>query len=210
MLSCKSLTPDFDAVIAIEVFIPDSARVEVLDTLHPRAHALNGRGDSTAAQIVWATLDSTLQVADSVAGTTVGRFLGTGRLQARVGTLRSSPVTITVIAPLDSIHPVGPDTAIVTAPDSLSDSMKIQVFGPSGSTAGRRVLLTITFPPGAAGLTLVPGDTVRTNSSGRAVFQVRASGVARPDTVVVTAAAQRAGGIAVPGSPITFVVEFVP
>jgi hypothetical protein len=209
VLSCKSLAPDFDAVIAIEVFVPDSGRVEVQDTLRPRARALNGRGDSTAAQIVWATLDTTLLV-DSLDGTTVGQFVGNGRIQARVGNLRSSPVTITVLAPLDSILRVGPDTLTVAAPDSLSDSMKIQAFAPAGSAAGRRVVLGIIFPAGAAGLTLVPGDTVRTNSTGLAVFQVRASGVARPDTVVVTAAAQRAGGTPVPGSPITFVVEFVP
>lgn len=210
MLSCKALSPDFDAVIAIEVFVPDSARVEIQDTLRPHARALNGRGDSTTEQIVWASLDTTLEVVDSLAGTTVGRFVGSGRLQARVGNLRSSPVTITVLAPLDSIRPVGPDTLTVTAPDSLSDSMKIQAFAPAGSAAGRRVVLVIIFPAGAPGLTLVPGDTVRTNSAGLAVFQVRASGVARPDTVVVTAASQRAGGTPVPGSPITFVVEFVP
>jgi hypothetical protein len=180
------------------VTVPDSGRVELLDTLRPSARALNGRGDSTAAPIVWSALDTSLQVVDSLTGLTV------------VGTLRSSPVTITVVAPLDSMQVSGPDTVVVPAPDSLSDSLKIQVFGPTGSTASRKIALSITFPPGAPGLTLVPGDTVRTSGTGLAVFQVRASGITRPDTVVVSASAQHAGGTPVPGSPLTYVVEFVP
>jgi len=192
------------------VTVPDSGRVELLDTLRPSARALNGRGDSTAAPIVWSALDTSLQVVDSLTGLTVGRVVGSGRLQARVGTLRSNPVTITVIAPLDSMRVSGPDTVVVPAPDSLSDSLKIQVFGPTGATASRKIALTITFPLGAPGLTLVPGDTVRTGGTGLAVFQVRASGITRPDTVVVSASALHAGGTPVPGSPLTFVVEFVP
>ncbi len=196
------------------MIVPDSGRVEVRDTLRPQARALNGRGDSTAAQIVWSALDTSIAIADSLSGVTVGRHVGTGRIQARVGNLRSNPVTITILDPLDSIRASGPDTVTVPAPDTLSDSMKIQAFGPpgpTGSTVGRKVTLRIIFPPGAPGLTLVPGDTVRTNSGGLAVFQVRAtSGITRPGTVAVTAAARHADGTPVTGSPVTFVVEFVP
>ena len=196
------------------MIVPDSGRVEVRDTLHPRARALNGRGDSTAAQIIWSALDTSIAIVDALSGATVGRTVGTGRVQARVGNLRSNPVTITILDPLDSIRAGSPDTVTVLTPDTLSDSMKIQAFGPpgpTGSTVGRRVTLSIVFPPGAPGLTLVPGDTVRTNTSGLAVFQVRAtSGISRPDTVVVTAAAHHADGTPVTGSPVTFVVEFVP
>lgn len=193
------------------MIVPDSGRVEVLDTLRPHARAVNGRGDSTAAQIIWSALDTSLQIVDSLTGATVGRVVGTGRIQARVGNLRSNPVSIAILAPLDSLRATGPDSVTVPAPDTLSDSMKIQTFGPSGSTVGRKIGLSIIFPPGAPGLTLVPSDTVRTNTSGLAVFQVRASsGITRPDTVVVTASAQSANGAPVPGSPLTFVVEFVP
>lgn len=206
-MSCRALSPDFDAVIAIEVIVPPGL-VEVLDTLRPHARALNGRGDSTAAEIVWSALDTTLQVVDSVTGVFVGRTPGPGRIQARAGSLVSNPVTITVVAPLDSIRVTGADTVVVS--DSLSDTLQIQAFGPGSSTAGRTIILTITFPPGAPGLTLVPDDTVRTGNSGLAVFQVRASGITRPDTVVVSASAQHANGTPVPGSPLNFVVEFVP
>ena len=192
--------------------VPDSGRIEVGDTLRPTARALNGRGDSTAAVIVWSALDTTILVVDSNAGTTVGRIAGTGRLQARVGTLRSNPVTITILARLDSITPGGPvrDTITVSAPDSLSDSLKVQAFGPPGSTAGRRIALSVIFPLGATNLTLVPRDTVRTNGSGVAVFQLRLTGAPLPDSALVAATARHADGTLDPGSPVTFVVEFRP
>ena len=190
--------------------LPDSGRVEVGDTIRPSARAINGRGDSTAAAVVWSALDTTIQLVDSFSGATVGRVAGDGRLQARVGNLRSNPLTLKVLAPLDSITAPGPDTGVVLSPDSLSDSLQVQAFGPAGSTAGRKIALSITFPPGAPGLTLVPQDTVRTSASGIAVFQVRASGITRPDTAIVTAVARRADGSPVAGSPLTYVVEFLP
>jgi hypothetical protein len=192
--------------------VPDSGRLEVGDTLRPTARALNGRGDSTAAVIVWGALDTTIQVVDSNAGTTVGRIIGTGRLQARVGNLRSNPFTIFILAPLDSIRLGGPgrDTITVSAPDSLSDSLTVQAFGPTGSTARRRIALSITFPLVASNLTLVPRDTVLTSGSGAAVFQLRLTGAPLPDSAVVAATARRADGTLVPGSPVTFVVEFRP
>ncbi|MGH7613057.1 MAG: hypothetical protein ACREMW_03305 [Gemmatimonadales bacterium] len=210
--ACQSLSPDFDAVIAIEVVVRDSGRIEVGDTLRPTARALNGRGESTAAVFVWSALDTILQVVDSNAGTTVGRNAGTGRLQARVGNLRSNPITITILAPLDSIRPVGPgrDTITVSGPDSLSDSLTVLAFGPTGSTAGRRIAVSVTFPLPASNLTLVPRDTVPTNGSGVAVFQLRLTGGPLPDSAVVAATARRADGTLVPGSPVTFVVEFRP
>lgn len=183
------------------------------DTLYPRARALNGRGDSVAAEITWSALDSTLQVVDPLTGATLGRFTGTGRLLAHSGILRSSPVVITIRAALDSVRADGPTrtTVIVLTPDSLSDSLQIHAFGPPGTTvnANVKVALSIDFPPGGSGLTLVPGDTVLTNASGVAVFQVRLTGV-RPDSAVVTASARHANGTPVAGSPVTFVVEFLP
>jgi hypothetical protein len=210
--ACRALSPDFNAIIAIEVTLPDSGRVEVGDTLRPRARALDGRGDSTAADFVWTALDTTIDVVDSSTGATVGVSAGTGRLQARVGNLRSNPVTVTVLAPLDSIRAEGAtrDTVIVSTPDSLSDSLVVHVFAPAGSTpGGRKIALLVIFPPGAAGLTLEPGDTVRTTAAGLAAFRLRLSGP-RPDSAVVTATARHGDGSPVAGSPVTFVVEFLP
>jgi hypothetical protein len=210
---CRALTPDFNAVIAIEVTLPDSGRVEVADTIRPHAVALDGRGDSTAADFVWIALDTTIAVVDSSTGATVGMVPGTGRLQARVGNLRSNPVTVTVLTPLDSIRAEGTtrDTVVVSSPDSLSDSLVVHAFAPTGSPlSGHKIALAIAFPPGATDLTLIPGDTVRTDASGYARFQLRLSGGTRPDSGVVTATARHGDGTPVAGSPVTYVVEFLP
>ena len=197
--------------------LPDSGRVELGDTLRPRARALDGHGDSVAATIVWARLDTTVQVVDTFTGATVGLLGGqTGRVQARVGNLISNPLTLTVQAPLDSITAGGPlrDTVTVSTPDSLSDSLRVQAYTtPSGvlSLTGRAIGLAATvYSSGATTVTLVPGDTVRTNASGLAVVQVRFTGGVVPDSVVVTATARHHDGSIVPGSPLTFVVEFLP
>ena len=209
--ACKALSPDLDAVIAIEVTLPDSS-IYVGDTVRPQGKALNGRGDSTGATIVWTALDTTIRVLDSLAGTTVGVSAGTGRLLARVGSLRSNPVAIRVLAALDSIVAVGPtlDSVFVSTPDSLSDSLEVKAFSAGAPAGGQRIGLSIDFPPGGGGVTLVPKDTVSTDaSSGIAVFQVRLTGV-RPDSAVISASATRSNGTPVRGSPIRFVVVFVP
>ena len=120
-------------------------------------------------------------------------------------------MVITVRAGLDSVRADGAtrSTVIVSTPDSLSDSLLIHAFSQSASTASVKVALSIAFPPGAPGLTLVPGDTVQTDQSGIATFQVRLTGV-QPDSAVVTATVRRSSGTLVAGSPITFVVEFRP
>jgi hypothetical protein len=80
------------------VILPDSGHVEVSDTFHPRARALNGVGDSVAADVFWAALDSAvLALLDSTAGEFLAKKVGTGRIQARVGTLRSNPLPVTVV-----------------------------------------------------------------------------------------------------------------
>jgi len=158
-------------------------------------------------------------VIDSLTGATVGLIGGqTGRLQARTGNLRSNPLTLTVLSPLDSITAGGAlrDTVTVSTPDSLSDSLRIQVYVTPAtnntlSLTGRPIALSATvYPSGLMTVTLVPGETVRTNSSGLAVVRVRFTGGTVPDSVVVTATAYHHDGSAVPGSPITFVVGFLP
>ena len=98
VFACK-LNTDLDQAVAIEVILPDSGRVEVTDTFRPRARALNGVGDSVAAEIFWSALDTTvLALLDSTTGEFLAQTVGTGRIQARVGTLRSNPQPVTVLA----------------------------------------------------------------------------------------------------------------
>jgi hypothetical protein len=95
LVACSKLGTDLDDVVAIEIVIPDSMFVG--DILTPQARALNGRGDSVAAEIFWSSLDTAVvAVLDSTTGETLGKKAGTGRLQARTGALRSNPQSILV------------------------------------------------------------------------------------------------------------------
>ena len=207
--------------------------VEELDTLRPLARALDGRGDSVASPIYWASLDTAnLMVLDSTTGVTVGRQPGTGRLQARVGTLPSNPLAVRVLAAADTLFAPVPtrtvDTVTISAtvpPDSLSDSLTVEladtVSNPPSTVplAGRPITYAITYPATPGPVTLVTSDTahalvtvdtVITSSAGTAAVKVRLLAPPLPDSVVVTASARRATGAAVPGSPVTFVVRFRP
>jgi len=199
------------------VFLPDSGRVEVGDTLRPSARALNGRGDSVAAQIYWSSLDTAIvPVVDSGTGATFAKAAGTGRLQARTGALRSNPQTIVVLVRLDSASAAGPirDTITVSAPDSLSDSLAVKAWtgGATGAGAGGRTVAyaATIYPPGATIVTFVPKANVQTDAGGIAVARLRLETGPLPDSVVVTATLRRPNGTDVPGSPVRFVVEFQP
>jgi hypothetical protein len=216
LAACETLFTDLDAVIALQVFVPDSGAVEVGDTVQPWARALNGHGDSVAATIIWGALDTVfVTVLDSTTGRTLGKdTVGEGRIQARVGSLRSNPLPIRVQSPADSIRPAGAlrDTVDLAVGDSLSDSLTVRVFATPENPAnriGRRVTLTTAiYPTTGTTVTLQPGDTILTGSSGTAFVRLRLTS-GQPDSVLVTATARRADGQAVP-SPVTFVVEFRP
>jgi len=223
--ACGKLGPDFNQVVAIEVAAPDS--VEELDTLRPQARALDGRGDAVSAAIAWAAVDTAafLEVVDTTTGVTAAGRPGTGHLQARVGGLRSNLLTIRVLPAADTVFAPGPvsSTLILSAPDSLSDSLGVLLQDTTATGAvnlsGRPIVFTLTtYPSGAGPATLVTSstayalvttDTVVT-SAGLAAVQVRILPGTPPDHVVVEATATRAVGTPVPGSPVSFVVVVQP
>ena len=196
--------------------LPDSARVEVTDSFFPSARGLNGNGDSVAATVFWSSLDTAIiKVLDSTTGVSLGDSVGTGRLQARVDELRTTPQPVQVLARLDSVAPASPlvDTLHTTTPDSLSNPLKIQTVAFGGAAVNRRVVYGLTvYPASGPVVTLVPNDTVATLADGSASVQVKVSlgSGTLPDSVVVTAAMQSFHGGALPGSPVTFVVRVVP
>jgi hypothetical protein len=209
--ACK-LNPDPDVVVAIEMILPDSGRVEVTDSYLPRARALNGAGDSVAAPVFWSSLDpKVIQVLDSTTGVSLADSVGTGRLQARVEEIRSSPQPVTVLARLDTMFANGPNVDTVAAPDSTSDSLVVQATATGGQASGRRVAYAATtYPAGDSTVTFVPKDTVFTSSVGVASVQIKFVAGALPDSVVVLATMRRPDGTPIPGSPVKFVVEFRP
>lgn len=210
LLACK-INPD-DQVVAIEVTLPDSARVEVADSFFPSARGLNGNGDSVAATIFWSSLDTAIiEVLDSATGVSLGKKIGTGRLQARVEQLRSSPQPVQVLARLDSLLPNGPVADTVVAPDSVSSALAVKAYATGGEAASRRVVYAATtFSAGSSTVTFLPKDSVLTSSLGAASVQIKFVAGTVPDSVVVLATMRRLDGTEVPGSPVKFVVEFQP
>ena len=214
LLACK-INPD-DQVVAIEVTLPDSGRVEVTDSFFPSARGLNGNGDSIAATVFWTSLDTAfIKVLDSTTGVSLGASVGTGRLQARVDELRSNPQQVTVLARLDAMVAASPlvDTLHTATPDSLSNPLKIQTTAFGGNAVNRRVVYGLTiYPASGPVVTLVPNDTVATIADGSASVQVKVSLGAGtlPDSVVVTAAMEKFHGGRLTGSPVPFVVRVVP
>jgi len=216
LAACKSITIDTGQVVALVTSVPDSGVVEQGDTIQPSARALSAGGDTVAATIYWQRLDTTVLVVDSASGKTVGLIGGTtGRIQARVGNLISSPVTLTVLPPLDSIAASGVtvDTISASASDSLSDSFSVRAFaliGPRSLSSRPIILSDSTFPAGVGSFTLLPGDTLRTDGSGLAVFQVRYQGGPLPDSVVVLARSYHVDGSLVAPDSVRFVVVYGP
>lgn len=217
LFACK-LNPDLNQAVAIEIVLPDSGQVELTDTFRPHGRALNGFGDSVAAPLVWSSLDTaTIVVLDSTTGETLPKAVGTGRLLARTGKLFSNPQSVFVLARLDSMAAASPivDTLDVTPTDSTTDSLsnplQIQTFALGGTAVSRRVVYAFTtYPASGPVVTLFPRDTVFTNSTGAASVQVRLHAGSLPDSVVVTASMTRFDGSPLPGSPVTFSVEFRP
>ena len=218
--ACGQLGTDLNQVVALEVFFPDSGRLEIGDILHPSARALNGHGDSVAAQVFWTSLDTGIvAVVDSATGVTLSKTIGTGRLQARFGGLRSNPENVFVFARLDSASAAGAtrDTVVVTPPDtttkadSLSDSLIVKAWAGTSGAPGRPVVYTAAiYPPGATTFKFLPRATVLTDANGIAVARFKFTAAPVPDSVVVSAAVKRPNGSDVPGSPVRFVVEFRP
>jgi hypothetical protein len=205
--------------VAIEIVLPDSGRVELTDTFRPRGRALNGLGDSVQAQLYWSSLDTALTVLDSATGVSIANAVGTARLQARTGRLFSNPEAVAILERLDSLRAQGAtrDTVFVTPvppdtlADSVSDSLRVQAYAFGRIPANRRVVYAFTiYPDSGSVVTLVPNDTVVTNSTGVAATRVRLQkGGPVPDSVVVTATMRHLNGTLVPDT-VTFVVEFRP
>jgi hypothetical protein len=215
-LACGSITTDLNEVIALQVTLgPDSAgRMDFGDTLFATAKALNGRGDSVGATIIWGDLDTLVHV-DSLTGAVTARSLGTGLIQARTGSLRSNPQAVTVLPRADTVFTDSsthnPDTVTVSTPDSLSDSLgvRVQNFGTATTgLSGRTVTFSLIYPDT---LSFKLTKTVTTTDpTGLAVTQVRLKQRTLPDSAVVQATVTRFNGAVVHGAPITFVVRFVP
>ncbi|MCZ6857563.1 MAG: hypothetical protein O7F70_06145 [Gemmatimonadetes bacterium] len=102
--ACATISPDFDRIIALQVD-PEALTMTIGDTLLLEVQAISAAGDTVVdADIFWAIIDvDSGQLGftlDATTGTVVAIETGSGRVQARVGDIRSDPITITVVEPI--------------------------------------------------------------------------------------------------------------
>lgn len=100
--ACTQITGDFDRIVAIEIVGGLARQIAVGDTLELQARALTAAGAAVPdAAILWELVDvDSGQVGftlDAATGRVTGEAPGSGRVVARVETLQSGTVTITVV-----------------------------------------------------------------------------------------------------------------
>jgi len=217
VLGCSNLDEGEAGVVALEVSAPSPDTLEVGETVQLAARALDRDGNAVNAAISWQSVDTTASI-DPTTGVVTALFPGTARVQARVGSLSSGLITLTVQAPADTLIIAGDSvlTVATDVPASPAMVVRLESFHPAGPLADRPVIYTITSPDLTAlphtvelpGAVLV--DTVLTESDGQVSTMTlnRVAGVIAPDSAIVEVSAFRRRGAVVPGSGQRFIVHF--
>jgi hypothetical protein len=216
--ACSNLPSGEGGVVALELRLPSPAAVEHNDTLRLRARALNADGDSVAAAVFWRTLDDTvLTVVDSIGLVTTSRTAGTARVQARVGTLRSELISLTLRPRSDTLLLSVADTITIPSADSLSGALgaRIESLDPVGGVAGTSILYEVVDSVAAQGKLRFANGLLTyratTGSDGGPTTAVTLRKVAAqvpPPVVEVRVSASRPSGTPVPGSEQVFTLLF--
>lgn len=218
LAACSSLSSGENGVVALELRIPSPAVVEQNDTLRLRARALNAAGDSVGAAVYWRTLDdSVLTVVDSIGLVTTDTTSGTARVQARVGSLRSDIVTLTLRRRSDTLALSVPDTITIPAADSVSDTLgaRVESLNPAGGVAGTSILYEVVDSAAsrgklrfANGLLAFRATTGSDGAPTAAVTLRKVAAQVLPPAVEVRLTALRPSGTPVPGSGQSFTLLF--
>lgn len=219
--------------MAIEYRGPAAPTVAEGDTLTLTAVALDAGGEPLPdVPVIWHVIElDTVEVGftlDSLTGLVTGVFPGGWRVRAEADGLRTSLLTVTVVAVPDSIAAVEPARVELPAAASESPPLTAAVFDvrPGGGAvtplAGQAVRFTVIEPavgaPGADGVAVAasgqsPGDdprtaTVQTGASGRGIVTARRTAAVSPDSAIIEAVALTKTGAVVPGTPARFIVLF--
>ena len=217
VLGCSNLDEGQAGVIALEVSAPSPDTLEVGESVQLVARALDRDGNAVNAAITWRGVDSTASI-DPTTGIVTALFPGPARVQATVGSLASGLITLTILAPADTLIIAGDSvlTVLSDVPASAAMLVRLESFNPAGPLANRPVIYTITSPDLTAlphtvelpGAVLV--DTVLTESDGQVSTMTlnRVAGVTAPDSAIVEVSAFRLRGAIVPGSGQRFIVHF--
>ena len=216
MLGCSNLDEGEAGVVALEVSAPASSVLEVGESLQLTARALDREGSTVNTPITWRGVDTTASI-DPATGIVTALFPGTARVQATVGSLASGLITLTVLAPADTLIIAGDSvlTVLTDVPASAVMLVRLESFNPAGPLAARPVIYTITSPAltGLPHTVELPGavlvDTIPTGSDGVSSTTLnRVTAVTPPDSAIVEVSAFRTHGTVVPGSGQRFIVHF--
>jgi hypothetical protein len=217
LLACSDLSGTGGGVVALELRLPSPAVVEQHDTLVLSARALNANGDPVTAQIFWRSPDSIL-VVDSTGLVTTDSSSGSGRIQARTGSLLSDLVLLEIHRRSDTLALQGPTTITVPAADSASAALVAAVQSLTPDTAGisnTRLLYEVVETADATGKLRFQGGGLSlraaTGLTGQPLVPVtlrKVPGTTPPATVTVRVTANRPSGLAVPGSGQVFTISF--
>ena len=217
VLGCSNLSEGEAGVVALEVTAPSPDTLEVGETVQLAARALDRDGNAVNTAITWRSVDTTASI-DPTTGVVTALFPGTARVQAAVGSLSSGLITLSVLAPADTLIIAGDSVLTVLSDVAASAAMlvRLESFNPAGPLADRPVIYSITSPdltslphtvelPGA-----VLVDTVFTESDGQVSTMTlnRVAGIVAPDSAIVEVSAFRTRGAVVPGSGQRFIVHF--
>jgi uncharacterized protein YjdB len=99
LAGCGNLPTTSEGVAVLEVIPPRSTTLRVGDTLRFAARTFDAAGAPIDVPVTWRTPDTTITIG-AASGIAVGRFPGTGRVQAVVGSgeLVSNFVSLTIQA----------------------------------------------------------------------------------------------------------------
>ena len=214
LVGCSDLDELEGGIVALEVRTPFPAVVEVNETVQLSATPLDAEGDSVAVPVTWRTPDPTVLVGET-SGIVTGLSPGTGRVQATSGSLSSELISLSVIAPADTVVLEGDSIVVTPATPGLTAplTVRLESFSPPGVLGTRPVVFEITRPTATPLAVTLPGgvliDTIATGADGRAAITVsRVTTEAVPDSVFVEVRASRTRGAVVPGSGQRFIVLF--
>jgi hypothetical protein len=99
LAGCSKLPTTGDGIVAIEIDTPATLTLYKDSSVTLHARALDQQGTEVTAVVRWFTVDTAAATVDSILGRVTAKASGgSARIQASVGTLHSSPLTL-LLAP---------------------------------------------------------------------------------------------------------------
>jgi hypothetical protein len=216
LAGCSDLTSTGKNAVALRVLMPSPAAVEPGDTLQLDAQAIDINGDVIAGAVIyWRTPDTAaIIMVDSIGLVTTSLTSGTGRVQARHGSLFSELQTLTIRRASDTLILTSAAFDTVAAGDTASGQLSAAVLSLSPDTAGidktRITFALLDSLPGvhfAGDVSILGAVTGPSGEPSQAVTLRRSSGAVL-GTVRVAVSATRPSGTPVPSQSPVITITF--